>query len=165
ERRREGPARPDRPPAARVPDRRDANPRRPVQQGRHGRVPQLHRSRHHALELHPAEPLTRARQLIRPARRHNALSRCGPFPHGQLEYPRIFPGEVAEWLKAQHWKCCWRLKPPRGFESPPLRFLLNPSSPRQAHRPIAVAGQPTLHSWTKWFAEARFSFLLFGALV
>ena len=30
-------------------------------------------------------------------------------------------GEVAEWPKAQHWKCCMRLKPHRGFESPPLR--------------------------------------------
>src|SRR5436190_8530299 len=37
-------------------------------------------------------------------------------------------GEVSERLKEQHWKCCWRLKPPRGFESRPLRyFLANPS--------------------------------------
>ena len=32
------------------------------------------------------------------------------------------PGEVAERLKAQHWKCCLRLKPQREFESRPLRF-------------------------------------------
>src|SRR5439155_21487521 len=39
------------------------------------------------------------------------------------EGPRV--GEVSEWLKEQHWKCCWRLKPPRGFESPPLRWCEN----------------------------------------
>src|SRR5438270_492410 len=31
-------------------------------------------------------------------------------------------GEVSEWPKEQHWKCCMRLKPHRGFESLPLRF-------------------------------------------
>ncbi len=29
---------------------------------------------------------------------------------------------MAERLKAQHWKCCWRLKPSPGFESLSLRF-------------------------------------------
>src|SRR5947208_2453603 len=32
-------------------------------------------------------------------------------------------GEVSEWLKEQHWKCCSGLKPARGFESRPLRFV------------------------------------------
>ena len=31
-------------------------------------------------------------------------------------------GEVSEWPKEQHWKCCNGLKPVRGFESPPLRL-------------------------------------------
>src|SRR4051794_25653620 len=38
-----------------------------------------------------------------------------------------FSGEVSERLKEQHWKCCWRLKPPRGFESRPLRFFSQPT--------------------------------------
>ena len=33
-------------------------------------------------------------------------------------------GEVSEWPKEQHWKCCMRLKPHRGFESLPLRFVV-----------------------------------------
>jgi hypothetical protein len=33
-----------------------------------------------------------------------------------------FSGEVAEWPKAQHWKCCVGVKPHREFESRPLRF-------------------------------------------
>jgi hypothetical protein len=37
------------------------------------------------------------------------------FDYGQSS------GEVTEWLIVQHWKCCVRLKPYRGFESPPLR--------------------------------------------
>src|SRR4051812_28970819 len=41
-------------------------------------------------------------------------------------------GEVSEWLKEQHWKCCWRLKPSRGFESPPLRFKQHQESPSTA---------------------------------
>ena len=30
-------------------------------------------------------------------------------------------GEVTEWLKVHDWKSCGGLKPPRGFESLPLR--------------------------------------------
>ena len=30
-------------------------------------------------------------------------------------------GEVTEWLKVHDWKSCRGLKPPRGFESLPLR--------------------------------------------
>jgi hypothetical protein len=48
--------------------------------------------------------------------------------HGKLRAPRLNCaariGEVSERLKEQHWKCCWRLKPSRGFESPPLRFVI-----------------------------------------
>jgi hypothetical protein len=33
-------------------------------------------------------------------------------------------GEVSEWPKEQHWKCCIGLKPNRGFESLPLRFII-----------------------------------------
>src|ERR1041384_2173863 len=32
-------------------------------------------------------------------------------------------GEVSEWPKEQHWKCCNGLKPVRGFESRPLRLM------------------------------------------
>ena len=33
----------------------------------------------------------------------------------------FYAGEVSEWPKEQHWKCCMGLKPHRGFESLPLR--------------------------------------------
>src|SRR3954468_20813284 len=38
----------------------------------------------------------------------------------RVQLPRS--GEVSEWPKEQHWKCCNGLKPIRGFESLPLRF-------------------------------------------
>src|SRR5260221_14163074 len=47
--------------------------------------------------------------------------RWSPRLNFELAAQRRHTGEVSEWLKAQHWKCCWRLKPSRGFESPPLR--------------------------------------------
>src|SRR5207247_1201961 len=35
-------------------------------------------------------------------------------------------GEVTEWPIVRHWKCRVGVKPHRGFESRPLRFLLKP---------------------------------------
>src|SRR4051812_31808689 len=85
------------------------------------------------------------------------------------------PGEVSEWPKEQHWKCCMGLKPHRGFESLPLRIALCPlvsgclishlgegfvlaqstvpelcqeQGPARVLRPLYVAAQPPQSLWS-----------------
>ena len=41
-------------------------------------------------------------------------------------------GEVTEWLKVRDWKSRGRVKPPRGFESHPLRFWRTLPAPHGA---------------------------------
>src|SRR6476620_6794887 len=51
---------------------------------------------------------------------------------------RLFvAGEVAEWPKAQHWKCCSGLKPAREFESRPLRSFQRHEM-GLVHQPVAA---------------------------
>ena len=40
------------------------------------------------------------------------------------QWDAIYLGEVSEWLKVHAWKACVRVKPHRGFESPPLRLFV-----------------------------------------
>src|SRR5438876_10366144 len=47
------------------------------------------------------------------------------LPIPAQEQPVCEFGEVTEWPIVRHWKCRVGVKPHRGFESRPLRFLFN----------------------------------------
>src|SRR5437762_7395588 len=81
---------------------------------------------------------------------------CSRPRRSRLSYLPLWPrkpGEVSEWLKEQHWKCCSGLKPARGFESRPLRyFLFTPCGP-PAERDERLAARATFHALADpiWF--------------